>query len=164
MIRLITNFLFNIKNLVNSLNEIKDKIEEEIDFNIELNHHKKIYDLWKNSVCVSIPKVYQKLSNKLCLVTDFVDGLSFYDFIQKGSQEDKNKIGYDLVNFCFTNIYKHKLLYSDIHAGNIIISKHDGQCRLNIIDFGCISYLSDKTYKYLKKIHKNVKLNRKKNL
>ena len=91
VLKLISNFLFNIKNVVNSLNEIKNKIEEEIDFNIELDNHKKIYDLWKEDSHISVPRVYQKFSNRLCLVSEFIEGMSFYEFLKDGTQEGKIK-------------------------------------------------------------------------
>ena len=49
---------------------------------------------------ISVPRVYQKFSNRLCLVSEFIEGMSFYEFLKDGTQEEKNQIGYDLVKFC----------------------------------------------------------------
>jgi predicted unusual protein kinase regulating ubiquinone biosynthesis (AarF/ABC1/UbiB family) len=70
----------------------------------------------------------------------FIQGENLNDFIQNSTQEERNNIGMLMVEFVFTNIYKHNILYSDIHYGNFLIQNKK---TLYVMDFGCIHDIDD---------------------
>ena len=70
----------------------------------------------------------------------FIKGENLNDFIQHSTQEERNNIGMLMVEFVFTNIYKHGILYSDIHYGNFLIQDKK---TLYVMDFGCIHDIND---------------------
>jgi predicted unusual protein kinase regulating ubiquinone biosynthesis (AarF/ABC1/UbiB family) len=151
-LNLLSNFLYSFTDVKEAIKDIKKKIYEELDYIIESENHNIMYNLWKDSD-IYIPKVYTTLCTEKILITEFIDGDDLSIFINKSSQEEKNKISRDLVKFMFTNIYKHAIFYSDCHYGNIIIHKN---C-LSIIDFGCINYIDKKMLNSLKKLHRYLK-------
>lgn len=162
VVNMVAKFIYNAKssNLSNGLEEIKNTITRELNFELETKEHENIYSIWDGIEYVNIPKVYTNLSNKDFIIMDFIDGEDILQFSKNCSQEEKNKIGYDLVRFIFTSMYEYNILYSDVHYGNFIITRNsDGVPCLNVIDFGCIHHIDRKTYKNFKKIHKYVKKN-----
>ena len=141
------------------MTQIKDTMLREIDYPLEVKNHKLMHETWDGVYYVKIPKIYPELCDSDTIVTQFVeDGQSFDEFLKTATQEEKNKIGLDIVRFVFTSFYEHRLLYSDIHPGNFIITKDKkGEPIINVLDFGCMHTLDKSTHKYLKKIHKSLK-------
>jgi ubiquinone biosynthesis protein len=82
-----------------------------------------------------------------------MEGEDLSVFMNTASQESKNKIAKDMMNFLLTNIYRHGIFYSDLHYGNVIIKDN----RLAVIDFGCLNFISTKAIKTFIKIHKTLK-------
>lgn len=146
---LLSSFLYCFADVKEAIKEIKKKVYDELDYEIETFNHKLMYNNWKNSD-VYIPKVYENLCTNKILVTEFIEGVDLSSFINNSSQEYKNKIGMDIARFIFTNIYEHNIFYSDCHYGNIIICDDN---QLAVIDFGCINYIESETVVMLKHLH-----------
>lgn len=157
VVDLIGNFLYENVKIKEALNEVRDKIKEELDFRIESKNHTVMYDLWNGVDYASVPCIYPELSKKNMIVTEYVDGIHLGEFIKSASQDVKNQLSFNIVRFMYTNIYCHKILYSDCHNGNFIVTNKDNKLKLNVIDFGCLHHVSQNTYKCLKKIHKSLK-------
>ena len=157
VINMIGKFLYGNVKIKEALEEVKKKITEELDFRIECKNHMKMHSLWDNISYATVPNIYPELCKKNMLVVDHIDGITLSEFCKIATQEEKNKLSYNIVRFMYTNIYMHKILYSDCHAGNFIITKVNNEYILNVIDFGCINEISDNTYRCLKKIHKSLK-------
>lgn len=150
-LELLGNFLFSFIDIRNALKEIQIKIYEELNYDMELQNHQLMYKLWDNNVSgIIIPKVFPQFSTDKILVTEFLKGVDISTFIKNASQENKNKIGCDMIKFIFENIYKHKIFYADIHYGNVIIQDDN---KLGIIDFGCINKLESEIVDDCKKLH-----------
>ena len=105
--------LYSFVNLNNAISDIKNKIEEELDYNIEYHNQKIMYDNWILHNNIKIAKLIQ---------------------------EERNNIGMLMVEFVFINIYKYGILYSDIHYGNFLIQDKK---ILYVMDFGCIHDIDD---------------------
>ena len=54
---------------------------------------------------------------------EFIKGMSYPDFIKNSTQEERNKLGFLMIDFTFTNIFKYNIFYSDVHYGNYLICK-----------------------------------------
>uniref|UniRef100_A0A6C0JPT9 Protein kinase domain-containing protein n=1 Tax=viral metagenome TaxID=1070528 RepID=A0A6C0JPT9_9ZZZZ len=152
-LNILTSFLYSFTDMKEAIKDIKKLVYEELDYKKEVENHQLFYNLWKNSN-IYIPKVYNTLSTDKVIVTEFLEGQSLNDFISNSTQQSKNKIALYIVEFIFTNIYKHNIFYSDSHYGNIIIKDND---ELAIIDFGCVNYLTIDMVTSLKLIHTSLK-------
>lgn len=158
-VRLISKFLYNVDKtmIAEALEKIKNTIMMELNFFKETEQHKIMYEIWEGINYVKIPKIYENESKENMIIMEYIDGESVIEFSQKATQEERNQIAYDLVRFVFTNIYQHKILYSDLHVGNLIISYENNKPTLNVVDYGCLHRLDKSTYKYLKKLHRVLK-------
>jgi len=136
----IITYLYSFANLNNAIEDIKNKLEEELDYNIEYHNQYIMYDNWKDCENVKIAELIPSISNEKILSMYFIEGENLNEFILNSTQEQKNKIGMTIVDFVFTNIYKYNILYSDIHYGNFIVQNKE---LLYVMDFGCIHDIDD---------------------
>ena len=123
VVNMIGNFMYGNVKMKEALEEIRDKIKEELDFRVECKNHLKMHKIWNNIDYATVPAVYPELCKKNMIVTRFVDGISLSEFSKIATQEEKNKLGYNLVRFMYTNIYMHKILYSDCHLETLSSQK-----------------------------------------
>lgn len=142
-------FVYNGNNISNAIIDIKEKINDEMDYLLEIENHKIFYDLWNQSSIVSIPQVYNEycFDNILCI--EYVEGEILNQFIENSSLDLKHEIGLKLVEFVFTGIFVHQLFYSDIHYGNFLVTNEQ---KLFVLDFGCIHKIDDILHNNLKNL------------
>ena len=155
-LELLSSFSFGFVDLSNGIKEINKKMCEELDFLNEAKNTQKMYELWKDDDDIVVPHVYNSISNKDVIATEFVKGVSLYRFLNSGvTQEEKNRVGFNMVKFVFTNLYKWGILYSDSHYGNIIVTPEG---KISFIDFGCIHVIDESTRVIFVRLHRAAKL------
>lgn len=147
---LVTSYLFYFSDLSHALTEIKTKLYEELDYKTEYKNQQTVFDLWIDHEFIHVPSLIPEVSNETLLGMELVNGVSFNEFITNSTQDERNHIGKLLIEFVFTNIYKHTLFYTDIHYGNFIISDNK---HLHVTDFGSMNYMSENLVSILKRIH-----------
>lgn len=150
----ITKYLYSLDNLSNAMKDIKNKLNEELDYTLEACNQEHIYELWKDNKNIKIPEIIPELCNEKLLTMYFVDAESFDNFISKSTQDEKNNIGKYLIEFIFTNLYKNGIFYSDIHYGNFLVKD---KSILYVMDFGCINDIDDELLKNLIELHIAIK-------
>lgn len=149
----VTNYLFSFSDLSNAMLDIKTKLHEELDYKIELSNQLLMNKIWSNDINIKIPKIIPELCNDKILGMEYIDAYSLTYFINNSTQEEKNNIAKILIRFIFTNIYKHKIFYSDIHYGNFLVKNNE---ELYAMDFGCLINLDDQLYSNLINLHLSV--------
>lgn len=150
---LIISTLYKFSDLSNAMIDIKTKLYEELDYTIELSNSQLIYDIWKDSENIKIAKVIPEISNKKILAMEYINAVNLTEFMKNSTQDNKNIIGLSIVEFIFTNMYKHGIFYSDIHYGNFLIDDK----KLYVMDFGCLNIIDDILLKNLKELHRNMR-------
>jgi predicted unusual protein kinase regulating ubiquinone biosynthesis (AarF/ABC1/UbiB family) len=146
----IINFLYSFTDLTNALKDIKTKLAEELDYNIEYKNQQMMKDLWRDDEFIKIADLLPEICSSNIIGMHFVKGESLHDFIMDSTQEQKNDIAVKLIKFVFVNIYKNKIFYSDIHYGNFLISE---KSVLNVMDFGCLNEVPDSILENFKLIN-----------
>ena len=158
----LASFMYVFADIKEAIKEIKKQVYEELNYFKEAENHTLIYNIWNNRTSepsvgrsqVCIPKLYNVLCTDKVLVTEFLEGQHLSEFIQNSTQESRNKIASDIVNFVFTNLYDYNIFYSDTHYGNIIILPEN---RLSVIDFGCLNFIEKDTINSFKQLHTALK-------
>ena len=112
--------------------EIRERIEEELDYELEAQNQHSIARVYKNHPFIVIPDVIRDLSREKVVVTEFVRGRGFEDF-KNDSQEDRDRYGEIIFRFVFGSMYQHLQFSGDPHPGNCILLD-DG--RMAFLDFG----------------------------
>lgn len=138
--------LFNIssRELDHYLDEVKGRLIEETDYELELKRSEEISTACSHLENLIFPKYFPELSATRVLTMEWLEGEHLDRFLQTNpSQEMRNKVGQGLWDFYQFQIHELKQLHADPHPGNFLI-KEDG--RIGVIDFGCVKVLGEDFY------------------
>jgi predicted unusual protein kinase regulating ubiquinone biosynthesis (AarF/ABC1/UbiB family) len=150
----ITSCLFHFTDLKNAIADIRTKIKEELDYNLEAENQKKMFELYINDTDITIPQIIPELSSDKVLCMNFINGRSLENFISNSTQEERNKLSLCAIKFVFKNIYLNGILYSDLHYGNLLVMDDSTLC---VLDFGCLHDINDELKINLVNLHKSIK-------
>lgn len=150
MLEKIISYLYNVSNVYEIVDSIKQTINDELDYQLELENIKHIRQLFIDDPTIIIPYTYPELSSDNYISMQYLEGKTLSEFILTASEEERNIVGQRLTDFIFKNIYCFNILYSDCHYGNFLISD---DLKINIIDFGCIHYIDNELVRKLKLLH-----------
>jgi len=112
--------------------EIRDRIEEELDYELEAQNQRTLARIYKGHPFIVVPEVVTSLSRERVLVTDFVEGIGFEE-VKRYPQAERDRIGEILFRFYFGCLYRHHQFSGDPHPGNSMLLA-DG--RVAFFDFG----------------------------
>ena len=151
---------FNI-NL--NINEIFHKnielINEQINFNKEVENMKEMKQLHKNTDYIKIPEVFENVTKKYpgMILMEYIDGVS----IKKVEELDYEKYARQLFTFSISCLLIKGVMHGDLHSGNILFIKEKREekeertndsnndndnefiYKIGIIDFGLVYKLDD---------------------
>jgi predicted unusual protein kinase regulating ubiquinone biosynthesis (AarF/ABC1/UbiB family) len=112
--------------------EIRDRIEEELDYELEAQNQRTLARLFRGHPFIVVPDVITSLSREKVMVSEYVRGTGF-EQLKTYSQEDRDRIGEILFRFYFGCLYRHHQFSGDPHPGNSLLLD-DG--RMAFFDFG----------------------------
>ncbi len=128
------------KNVNHIIDEIADRLYEEIDYELEAKNCDYFRKNNKNSQIV-IPEVYHDYSTKRVLSSTFIEGLDFQIFLaSQATQEQKDSYAQLIFDNFFDSLYRLKAVHADPNPGNFIFLKEG---KLALIDFGCIKKIDE---------------------
>ncbi len=117
--------------------EIRDRIEEELDYELEAQNQRTLNRLFEGHPFIVVPGVVSSLSRERVMVSDFVHGIGFEEL--KGyPQDERNRAAEIIFRFYFGCMYRHGQFSGDPHPGNSMLL-HDG--RMAFYDFGLFKRL-----------------------
>jgi predicted unusual protein kinase regulating ubiquinone biosynthesis (AarF/ABC1/UbiB family) len=116
------------------LSEIRERISDELDYEVEAQHQRRIERRFRGHPHVRIPRVHTALSGRRVLVTEYVSGL------QAGgsgslSDAERDRIGEIAFRFFFGLVWRDGTVAGDPLPDNCILCP-DG--RLCLLDFGLL--------------------------
>ena len=120
------------------LEELKDRISEELDYELEAMSQQMFADAYHDDPDIYVPDVV--MGTKQVLVSEWMDGTPLSRIISDGSKEDRDQAGILLARFLFSGPARAGLLHADPHPGNFRLLD-DG--RLGVLDFGAVDRLPD---------------------
>ena len=155
MLDKITSYIYYFADMKHAMVDIKTKMYEELDYKMEASNQRRMAELYKDSDSVEIPRIIPKLCTDTVLGMYFVEGRCLREFIEDSTQEQRNKFGMCAVKFVFENIYKHGILYSDVHYGNFLVKDDSTLC---VLDFGCLHDIKDELVHNLRALHRSIRV------
>ncbi len=116
------------------LDEIRERISDELDYEVEAQHHRRLERRFRGHPHVRIPRVHTALSERRVLVTEYVSGLQAGD---SGSLTDamRDRIGESAFRFFFGLVWRDGAVAGDPQPDNCILCP-DG--RVCLLDFGLL--------------------------
>jgi predicted unusual protein kinase regulating ubiquinone biosynthesis (AarF/ABC1/UbiB family) len=119
------------------LAEIRDRISDEVDYELEAEHQRRLQRLLRDHPHVRVPHVHTDLSARRMLVTEHVEGLRS-DEIERLGEPERDRIAEIAFRCYFDLALRAGLVAGDPHPDNCILCP-DG--RLCLLDFGLLRNL-----------------------
>jgi predicted unusual protein kinase regulating ubiquinone biosynthesis (AarF/ABC1/UbiB family) len=113
------------------LTEVRERIADELDYEIEAQHQRRLWRLSRDHPHVRVPRVHTRLSTRRVLVTEYIDGLGF-DQIAQLDEAERDRIGKIVFCFFFGLLWREGIVCGDPHPDNCLLCP-DG--RICLIDF-----------------------------
>lgn len=118
---------------VNALaGELRERISDELDYEVEAQHHRAMERGWRGHPLVYIPPVHTALSRRRVLVTEFMAGRRF-DVVKTLPDDERDRFGEIVFRFFFGTLNHLRRAAGDPHPGNYLYLE-DG--RVGFLDFG----------------------------
>ena len=140
ILKTISNIFYSFVDTKDAISIIRTNMDEELSYDVELDNHSIMFDIWNDSGFVRIPKLYPEISNDKMIVMEFMTGTPINEFIKTANIEQKNQVAENITRFVFENIFLHNIFYSDLHYGNFFINDDNS---ISVVDFGCLQNLND---------------------
>jgi predicted unusual protein kinase regulating ubiquinone biosynthesis (AarF/ABC1/UbiB family) len=116
------------------LNELRDRISDELDYEVEVQHQRRLQRMLRGHPHVRLPRVHTHLSTRRVLVTEYVEGLRSDDIKRLGAPE-RDRIA-ELAFRCYLDLaWRAGAVAGDPHPDNCILCP-DG--RLCLLDFALL--------------------------
>src|SRR4051795_2699101 len=119
------------------LAELRERIVEECDYELEASNHRRVERFWRGHPFVLVPAVDTELSTRRVLVTDWVDGISF-DEVTRQPDEVRDRYAQIVYRFFYVTALDLGVALGDPHPGNYLLCD-DG--RVAFLDFGMMRRL-----------------------
>ena len=120
--------------------QIKELLEQELDFQLEADNIERIARNFKASSEVLFPSPVRSLSSRVVLTSTFVEGRKANDLAGiDGIGLDRKEIARRLVRTYCQMIFVDGVYHADPHPGNVLVNSA-GQ--LLLLDFGAVAELS----------------------
>ena len=116
------------------LAELRERISDELDYEIEAQNQRRLERRFRGHPHVRLPRVYTELSTRRVLVTEYIEGLPA-DKIKGLGDAERDRIGEIAFRFYFGLVWRDGVVAGDPHPDNCILCP-DG--RLCLLDFGLL--------------------------
>ncbi|KAI9624765.1 hypothetical protein H4Q26_016683 [Puccinia striiformis f. sp. tritici PST-130] len=127
--------------LSKSIEVLGQELKDECDYTREARYGTRMAEYLKDDPRFIVPKVFDHLSAKMVLTTEFMSGCSLRQ-AAKWSQALRNKIGHDVLELCFREILHFRLMQTDPNWSNFLWNESTQQ--IELIDFGATREYSEK--------------------
>jgi predicted unusual protein kinase regulating ubiquinone biosynthesis (AarF/ABC1/UbiB family) len=112
--------------------ELRDRIGEELDYEVEAQHQRTVARAFRGHPFVRIPEVDTRMSTRRVLVSEFVEGEGFAA-VKARPQAERDRFGEIAFRFFYGLLTRERLCAGDPHPGNYLLCA-DG--RVCFLDFG----------------------------
>jgi predicted unusual protein kinase regulating ubiquinone biosynthesis (AarF/ABC1/UbiB family) len=113
------------------LAELRERISDELDYEVEAQYHRRIERAFRGHPHVRIPRVHTSLSTRRVLVTEFVEGVHA-DRIRGLGDAERDRIGETAFRFYFGLAWRDGVVAGDPHADNCILCPDGKLCLLDL--------------------------------
>src|ERR1700722_5209850 len=114
--------------------EMRERIGEELDYELEAQNHRRIERLMRGHPFVRVPRVHLDLSTRRVLVSEYIEGEGF-EVVRRADEAQRDRYGEIVFRFFFGLLYRDRIALGDPHPGNYLL-RPDG--RVCFLDFGFI--------------------------
>ncbi len=114
--------------------ELRERISEELDYELEAQHQRRVERLLRGHPFMSVPRVDTALSARRVLVSEYVEGERFAA-VRELPEPQRDRYGEIVFRFYFGVLYRDRIALGDPHPGNYLL-RPDGQ--VAFLDYGML--------------------------
>jgi predicted unusual protein kinase regulating ubiquinone biosynthesis (AarF/ABC1/UbiB family) len=114
------------------LAELRERIGEELDYEVEAQNHRAVARAWRGHPFVHVPAVDTALSSRRVLVTELLTGRRF-EAVKALPEAERDRFGEIVFRFFFGTLIRLRRASGDPHPGNYLLLDDD---RVGFLDFG----------------------------
>lgn len=130
-------------NPVEIVNEFRETILREIDFNAEATHIARFQKNFKDNDTVYVPKIFHDLSTGRVLTIERIEGTKINDVESiERSGLDKKQIAVNGANAILKQIFVDGFFHADPHPGNIFAVEDN---KIVFLDYGMVGRIDETT-------------------
>src|ERR1700761_8939665 len=118
--------------------ELRDRISEELDYELEAQNQRRIARLRRGHPFISVPAVNTELSTRRVLVSEYIEGERF-EAVRRLEEPQRDRYGEIVFRFYFGLLYHDRIALGDPHPGNYLL-RPDG--RVGFLDYGLLRDVS----------------------
>jgi predicted unusual protein kinase regulating ubiquinone biosynthesis (AarF/ABC1/UbiB family) len=116
------------------LGEIRERISDELDYELEAQHQRRLGRLLRGHPDVRVPRVHTELSTRRVLVSEYVNGLGAEEIKGLGDAE-RDRVGEIAFRFFVELAWREGIVAGDPHPDHCILCPDGRLCQL---DFGLV--------------------------
>jgi predicted unusual protein kinase regulating ubiquinone biosynthesis (AarF/ABC1/UbiB family) len=116
------------------LAELRDRIGEELDYELEAQHHRRVARAFKDHPYILVPGVVTSMSTRRVLITEFVSGRGF-EAVKQLPEPERDRFAEICFRFFYGLLRRERTAAGDPHPGNYLLAD-DG--RVCFLDFGLV--------------------------
>ncbi len=133
--------------------ELKDRLNEELDYCIEADHVRLFRELHAGEERLVLPDVVGERSAQRVLTLTYEGGARLTD-VASWDQEVRDAIGRRMIEMVCDQIFVHGVVHGDPHPGNLAF-RPDGTVVL--YDFGCVRRYDEATVEAFRDVVRSVR-------
>jgi predicted unusual protein kinase regulating ubiquinone biosynthesis (AarF/ABC1/UbiB family) len=122
----------DVKGLVD---ELRARMGDELDYEIEAANQIEFAMAYRDHPFIRVPEVVPELSTRRVLTTDWVDGLTWAQFLENATPAARQRAGEIIFRFAQGSIHRHGIFNGDPHPGNY---RFDADGLVTFLDFGLV--------------------------
>ena len=119
--------------------EIKERLGEELDYELEARNQRAFHAYYKDHPYVHVPEVIDHLCSKRVLTSELVIGSTWQELLT-WDQSERDLAAECIFRFVFRSLYRFKAFNGDPHPGNYLFH---GNGRVTFLDFGLVKHFTD---------------------
>ncbi|HWH94560.1 MAG TPA: AarF/ABC1/UbiB kinase family protein [Baekduia sp.] len=116
------------------LGELRERIGEELDYELEAQHQRRIARAFRGHPYILVPDVVTSMSTRRVLITEFVEGRGFAQ-VQQLDEAQRDRFAEICFRFFYGLLRRERTAAGDPHPGNYLLAT-DG--RVGFLDFGFV--------------------------
>ena len=117
------------------VDELRTRMRDELDYRIEAANVRELRGRFAGHPFVSLPEVIEPLSTRRVLTSEWIDGWSWNEFIERATPAARQRAGESIWRFAQHAIHRLGVFNGDPHPGNYRFSP-DGD--VTFLDFGMV--------------------------
>lgn len=116
------------------LGELRDRIGEELDYELEAQHHRRVARAFRDHPYILVPAVVTSMSTRRVLITEYVAGRGF-EAVKRLPEPERDRFAETCFRFFYGLLRRERIAAGDPHPGNYLLAD-DG--RVCFLDFGLV--------------------------